>query len=97
MVIAWRILPWKERMLKTRNDNFLHPEYREIYILLKKELDRYNNQRGENTMNTDDIEILADQVGVPIRKLSAETMAIINDAPQGQNRTSNHKKAVKIC
>ena len=47
-------------------------------------------------MNTDDIEILADKVGVPIRKLSAETMAKVNDAPQGQKKTSKHKKVVKI-
>ena len=47
-------------------------------------------------MNTDDIEILADKVGVPIRKLSAETVAKINDAPQAQKRTATYKKAVYI-
>ena len=47
-------------------------------------------------MNTNDIEILADKVGVPIRKLSAETMVKVNDAPQGQKKTSKHKKVVKI-
>jgi hypothetical protein len=33
--------------VKHENDNFLHPDYREIYILLKKELDRYNNRGGK--------------------------------------------------
>jgi hypothetical protein len=47
-------------------------------------------------MIKDDIKILADKVGVPIRKLSAETMAKVNDAPQGQKKTSKHKKVVKI-
>ena len=38
-------------------------------------------------MYLNDIEILADQVGVPIRKLSAETMVKVNDAPYAQKRT----------
>jgi len=29
--------------IKNQNDNFLHKEYREIYILLKKELDLYHS------------------------------------------------------
>ena len=33
--------------VKNENDNFLHPEYREIYILLKKELDQFNNRGGK--------------------------------------------------
>jgi hypothetical protein len=40
--------------------------------------------------------MLADKVGVPIRKLSAEAMIKVNSAPQGQSRTSGRKKAVKI-
>ena len=47
-------------------------------------------------MNTNDIEILAGKVKVPIRKLSTETRAKVNDAPQGQKKTSKHKKVVKI-
>jgi hypothetical protein len=33
--------------VKNENDNFLRQEYREIYILLKKELDRYYNRGGK--------------------------------------------------
>ena len=33
--------------IKNQNDNFLHPEYREIYILLKKELDLYHSRGGK--------------------------------------------------
>jgi len=47
-------------------------------------------------MNRDDIKMLTETVGVPIRKLSAETVAKVNDAPQGQKKTSKHKKVVKI-
>lgn len=47
-------------------------------------------------MYLNDIEILAEQVGVPIKKLSAETMIKVNDAPQAQRKTSKHKKVVKI-
>jgi hypothetical protein len=47
-------------------------------------------------MNTDDIKMLAETVGVPVQKLSAETIAKVDDAPQSQTRTSNYKKAVKI-
>ena len=47
-------------------------------------------------MKSNNFEKIAGHVGIPVRKLPAETMAIINDAPQGQNRTSNYKKAVKI-
>ena len=33
--------------VKNENEKFLHPEYREIYILLKKELDRYFSRGGK--------------------------------------------------
>jgi hypothetical protein len=39
---------------------------------------------------------LAHKVGVPIQKLSAETMAQLISAPQAQLRTSKYKKAVKF-
>ena len=32
--------------VKNENDKFLHKEYREIYISLKKELDRYKQAKG---------------------------------------------------
>ena len=47
-------------------------------------------------MNPNDINRVADNVGVNIRKLSAETMTKIKDSSQGQKRTSKYKKAVKI-
>ena len=33
--------------VKNENNKFLHPEYREIYILLKKELDLYHGRGGK--------------------------------------------------
>jgi len=33
--------------IKNENDNFLNQEYREIYILLKKELDLYHARGGK--------------------------------------------------
>jgi hypothetical protein len=47
-------------------------------------------------MNTYDFKILADKVKVPIQKLSAETIAKVNGAPQAQKRTATYKKAVYI-
>ena len=40
--------------------------------------------------------MLAHKVGVPIKKLSKQTINEINSAPQGQERTSERKKPVKI-
>ena len=82
--------------VKNINDNFLHKEYREIYILLKKELDLILSRGKKSKINPSDLRILARKVGVPIQKLSAETMAKVYSAPQGQKRTSKYKKAVKI-
>jgi hypothetical protein len=78
------------------NDHFLHQEYREIYILLKKELDLYRNNGGKLLLDGLDLRVIAHKVGVPIQKLSAKTMTKINDAPQAQKRTSKDKKAVKL-
>ena len=47
-------------------------------------------------MNPNDIEMLSEKVEIPIQKLSMETMTKINDSPQGQRKTSKHKKVVKI-
>jgi hypothetical protein len=47
-------------------------------------------------MNTNDSKILADKVKVPIQKLSAETIAKVNGAPQAQKRTATYKKSVYI-
>ena len=47
-------------------------------------------------MNAHDLSMLADKVGVPIRKLSTEAMIKVNSASQGQSRTAGRKKAVKI-
>ena len=47
-------------------------------------------------MNSDHFIKLAHTVGVPILKLSVETMTKVNVAPQAQNRTALHKKGVYI-
>ena len=47
-------------------------------------------------MNTNDLRVLAEKVGVPIKELSAQTMNTLNNAPQAQKRTSPYKKAVYI-
>lgn len=47
-------------------------------------------------MNPNNLRILADQVRVPIKELSAQTMSTLNNAPQAQKRTSPYKKAVYI-
>ena len=47
-------------------------------------------------MNPSDLKRLAKEAGVPIEALSARKMIEIRDAIQAQNRTSNHKKTVKI-
>ena len=63
---------------------------------MKKELDLILSRGKKSKINPSDLRILARKVGVPIQKLSAETMAKVNSAPQGQKRTSKYKKAVKI-
>jgi hypothetical protein len=47
-------------------------------------------------MNSDYCPKLAQKVGVPTQKLSAETMTKIISAPHAQNRTATFKKAVYI-
>jgi hypothetical protein len=47
-------------------------------------------------MDSYDLSTIAHNVGVPIKKLSAQTMATVNSAPQAQKRTSKGKKSVKI-
>ena len=82
--------------IKNENDKFLNQEYREIYILLKKELDLYHSRGRKTTMNPSDLRMIAHKVGVPIQKLSAENMSKLKDAPQAQKRTAKFKKAVYI-
>ena len=43
-----------------------------------------------------DLRMTVHEVGVPIKKLSTETITEIKDAPQAQKRTAIHKKSVKI-
>ena len=47
-------------------------------------------------MNLSDLRILAEKVGVHIKKLSAQTMNTLNNAPRAQKRTATYKKAVFI-
>jgi hypothetical protein len=47
-------------------------------------------------MNLYELRILADKVGVTIRKIFAETVIKMNGSPQAQRKTSKYKKAVKI-
>ena len=47
-------------------------------------------------MNTNDLRVLAEKVGVPIKKLSAQTMNTLNNAPYAQKRTGTYKKPVYI-
>jgi hypothetical protein len=47
-------------------------------------------------MNIHDLMTLVHKVGVPICALSAEKISEIKNAPRGQNRTANWKKAVYI-
>ena len=82
--------------IKNQNDNFLNKEYREIYISLKKELDFYKSKSKKLQHEPSDPRMIAREVGVPIRKLSARTMVELNDAPQGQKKTAIYKKSVKI-
>ncbi len=47
-------------------------------------------------MNQSNLKMLAQKVGVPIKKLSAEDMSKLKDSPQAQKRTAKFKKHVKI-
>jgi hypothetical protein len=47
-------------------------------------------------MNQNQLRNIAENAGVPIKTLSAQTMAQLISAPQAQLRTANYKKAVKI-
>jgi hypothetical protein len=82
--------------IRNENVNFLHPEYREIYLLLKKELDLYRSRGRQTTMIPNNLEILCQKTGVRIEKLSKQTMAKVDDAPHAQKRTSDYKKAVHL-
>ena len=47
-------------------------------------------------MNTNELRQISNEVSVPIQKISTEIMEKVNAAPQGQRKTSKHKKVVKI-
>ena len=73
--------------IKNENVDFLRREYREIYVMLKQELDIIDAMAGGcNEYRAISIK-LPQSVGVPIKKLSAQTMTKINNAPHAQLRT----------
>jgi len=47
-------------------------------------------------MNSNDLKLLSHKVGVPIQKLSDQTIVTVNNAPHAQMKTSSHKKTVYI-
>ena len=82
--------------IENENVKFLRGEYREIYVLLKQELDFYRNNGLQLQQRQWNLQTLSHQVGVPIKALSAEAMAKLKTAPHAQLRTSSYKKAVFV-
>lgn len=82
--------------IENENVDFLRPDYREIYVLLKQELDFYRNNGLREQRKRWPLKVLSCQVNAPIWPLSSATMARINDAPQAQLKTAKFKKAVFI-
>jgi hypothetical protein len=82
--------------IKNENINFLCPDYREIYVLLKQELDFYKNNGLRLQQKRWPLRELCHQVDVPIKTIPADTISKIKNAPRAQLRTAKFKKAVFI-
>jgi len=82
--------------IKNENYAFLRREYREIYVLLKQELDFDRNNGLQLQQRRWNLRKLSHKVGVPIKLLSADVMAKLKTAPHAQLRTSSYKKAVFV-
>ena len=87
---------FKGAFIENENVDFLRPDYREIYVLLKQELDFYKNNGLPAQQQRWPLKALSYQVNVPIRPLSPATMAKIDHAPHGQKKTGKYKKVVYI-
>ncbi|BBO74562.1 hypothetical protein DSCW_19790 [Desulfosarcina widdelii] len=82
--------------IERENVDFLRPEYREIYVTLKQELDLYRNKGLEEQQKRWPLRKLACRVGVPIQSLSSTAMARIKKAPHAKLKTAVYKKPVHI-
>ena len=90
---AMRILPRSARILETKTKNFLHPEYREIYLLLKKELDLHRSRGRHTTMIPNNLEIfMPKNWGFELKSCPKQTMAKVDDAPHAQKRNIRLQK-----
>jgi hypothetical protein len=80
--------------VENENIVFLRPDYREIYVMLKQELDLYRNKGLKEQQQRWLLRKLACRVGVHIHSLSSTTMAQINSAPHAKLKTAVYKKPV---
>ena len=82
--------------VENENAVFLNKEYREIYVMMKQELDLYNKKGLGFVRQRWPLKAISHLVRVPIVNLQEEDMTKIRNAPQAQKRTAKHKKAVSI-
>ena len=82
--------------VENENIDFLRPEYREIYVMLKQELDLYRNKGLKEQQRRWPLRELACRAGVPIQSLSSTAMAQIKNAPHAKLKTAVYKKPVHI-
>ena len=82
--------------IENENVNLLRPEYREIYVALKQELDFYRNNGLQAQQERWPLKELASRVGVPIQSLSPTDVTRINSAPHAKLKTAVYKKPVHI-
>jgi hypothetical protein len=82
--------------VENENADLLRPEYREIYVMLKQELDLYRNKGLQEQQQRWPLRELACRVGVPIQSLSSKAMARIKKAPHAKLKTAVYKKPVHI-
>ena len=82
--------------VENENVDFLRPEYREIYVMLKQELDLYRNKGLKEQQLRWPLRELACRAGVPIQSLSSTEIAQIKKAPHAKLKTAVYKKPVHI-
>ena len=82
--------------VENENADLLRPEYREIYVMLKQELDLYRNKGLKEQQQRWPLRELACRAGVPIQSLSSTEMARIKNAPHAKLKTAVYKKPVHI-
>ena len=82
--------------VKNENIDFLQSEYREIYVMLKQELDIYRNKGLKEQQQRWLLRELAYRAGVSIQTLSQTAVARITSAPHAKLKTAVYKKPVHI-